>query len=458
MVTSRRNQRRRFLKLATLAGAGLMLGDFLRLEALAGSANAATADSCILIFLNGGMSHVDTFDPKPDQPAHIRGEFKTIATSAPGLLVTEQWPLLARLAHLWAVVRTVTFEIIGGNHSPACYHMLTGVQPVGESAVLAPPRPTDQPALGSVVAKLRPTPTNVPAYVMVPDVLIENQHLTPGQFAGWLGSRYEAFRVVGDPSVPAFAVPALARPADMQDVRLAERHALLQRLEALRPALGATPAVRDMDPHYERAFGLLTGTRAQAAFDIAAEPITNRERYGMNKFGQSVLVARRMVEAGVRFVNVHWPNVGGGANWDTHDHGFVRLKRDLIPPTDRALSALLNDLHERGRLRRTLVVLMTEFGRTPVIGQASTNGAGKDGRDHWSRCFSVLLAGGGIRGGQVYGASDAKGAYPGEKPVRPCDIVATAYHALGINAGFTLTDSEGRTHPLCDGKHLGEMF
>ncbi len=183
-----------------------------------------------------------------------------------------------------------------------------------------------------------------------------------------------------------------------------------------------------------------------------------RDRYGGNVFGQSVLLARRLVEAGVRFVNVHWPNVGGGANWDTHSNGFNRLKKALLPPFDRAVAALLDDLADRGLLRRTLVVVLTEFGRAPQIGKTFQNSGGPAGRDHWSSCFSVLLAGGGVRGGQVYGRSDARGAYPAEKPLSPADVVATIYHALGIDPQATLHDPEGRAHRLCEGEPIRELL
>ncbi|MBI1916969.1 MAG: DUF1501 domain-containing protein [Planctomycetes bacterium] len=451
-------RRRDLLKGGLLATAGTALGNFFRLQAVAAGRRPPTADSCILVFLNGGMSHLDTFDPKPDQPAEIRGEFSPIPTTAPGVRVTEHLPRLARQAHRYAVVCTVTFEGRLGNHSPACYHMLTGQEPQGEAAVLAPPTRSDHPTMGSAAARLRPTPGTVPAFVMAPDVLIENAHLTPGQFAGWLGSRYEAFNLRADPSRPGFAVPALARPADVPAKRLASRRELLARLDAGRPDLAASLAGRELGPHYERAFDLLTGTRARAAFDLTTEPSAVRERYGVNPFGQSILLARRLVEAGVRFVNVHWPNVGGGANWDTHSNGFARLKNVLLPPFDRALSALLDDLADRGLLGRTLVVVLTEFGRAPQIGKTFQNSGGPAGRDHWSSCFSVLLGGGGVRGGQTHGRSDARGAHPAENPVAPADVVATVYHALGIDPRATLHDAEGRAHRLCEGAPLHELL
>jgi uncharacterized protein (DUF1501 family) len=450
--------RRHFLKGGLLAAAGTTLGEFFRLQAVAGGQRPATADSCVLLFLNGGMSHLDTFDAKPDQPAEVRGEFAPIRTTAMGVRVTEHLPGLARQAHRYAVVSTVHFEGRLGNHSPACYHMLTGREPEGEAAVLAPPTRGDHPTMGSAAARLRPTPGTVPAFVMAPDVLIENAHLTPGQFAGWLGSRYEAFNLRSDPSRPGFAVPGLARPADVPAARLASRRGLLARLDAGRPDLAAGPAGRELGPYYGRAFDLLTGSRARAAFDLDTEPHAARERYGINSFGQSVLLARRLVEAGVRFVNVHWPNVGGGFNWDTHSNGFARLKNQLLPPFDRALSALLEDLADRGLLGRTLVVVLTEFGRAPQIGRTFQNSGGPAGRDHWSSCFSVLLAGGGVHGGQTYGRSDARGAHPAEKPVTPADVVATVYHALGIDPRATLQDGEGRTHRLCEGSPLHELL
>jgi uncharacterized protein (DUF1501 family) len=428
------------------------------MRAVEATREQTTADSCILLFLNGGMSHLDTIDPKPDQPAEIRGDFATIRTTVPGTLVTEHLPLLARQAHRYAIVRTVGFDGRLGNHSPACYHMLTGREPEGEAAILAPPTRADHPTMGSAAAKLRPTPAAVPAFVMAPDVLIENAHLTPGQFAGWLGSQFEAFNVRADPSRREFAVPALTTSTDIPAQRLASRRALLAGLDTARPDLARSPPGRELDPHYQRAFDLLTGPRAQAAFNLAAEPLAARERYGVNPFGQSVLLARRLVEAGVRFVNVHWPNVGGGANWDTHSNGFERLKKALLPPFDRALLALLDDLFFRSLLDRTLVVVLTEFGRAPQIGKTLQNSGGPAGRDHWSNCFSILLAGGGIRGGAVYGRSDARGAYVEETPLTPADIVAPVYQALGLDPRATLHDAEGRTHRLCEGTPIHELL
>lgn len=415
-------------------------------------ANVPKADACILLFLNGGMSHLDTFDPKPEQPAEIRGEFRAIRTSVTGTLLGEHLPLLARQAHRFAVARSVGFEGRLGNHSPACYAMLTGREPQGDAAVLAEPSRGDQPSMGSAAARMRPVPAAIPAYVMVPDVLIENVFLTPGQFAGWLGSRYEAFNVRSDPSARDFSVPTLTRAHDLPADRLEERRNLLTAIDSRKTAIAASPPVQEMAPFYERAFDLLSTNRARAAFDLTIEPRRVRERYGMDQFGQSVLVARRCVEAGVRFVNVHWPNVGGGRNWDTHSNGFNRLKNSLLPPFDRALSALLDDLDCRGMLERTLVIVLTEFGRAPQIGRTFQNSGGPGGRDHWSNCFSVVLAGGGVRGGEVHGRSDARGAYPTEKPLTPADVAATVYHLLGIDSSIAIPDMFGQIHRLCDGQ------
>jgi hypothetical protein len=450
--------RRQFLGRGALATGTLALGDFLRLRAEAPARGPARAEACVLIFLNGGMSHIDTFDPKPDQPPEIRGEFAAVRTSAPGVLMTEHLPRLGRQAHRLTVVRGIGFDGRLGNHSPACYHLLTGREPIGDDAVLAPPRPTDQPTMGAAAARMRPTPASVPAFVMVPDVLIENAHLTPGQFAGWLGGRYEAFRLQGDPNAPDFSVPALVRSADVPAERMAGRRELLGKLGSAGADLARTPAGREIDAYHERAFDLLTGTRAQKAFDLSAEPPRSRDRYGRDKFGQSVLLARRAVEAGVRFVNVHWPNVGGGANWDTHSNGFNRLKNNLLPLADRAVAALIEDLADRGLLETTLVLVLTEFGRAPQIGRTFQNSGGPGGRDHWSNCFSVVMAGGGRPGGTVHGASDAKGAYPADKPITPADLAATVYRLLGIDPGTTLLDAEGRTHRLCDGEPVAELL
>jgi hypothetical protein len=448
--------RRGFLRSGALGLCGLPLSGLLPLRA--SESRRTRAESCILIFLNGGMSHLDTFDPKPEQPPEIRGEFKTIQTSAVGVPMTEHLPRLSRQAHHLTVIRSIGFDGKLGNHSPACYHMLTGQEPVGDDAVLASPRPTDQPTMGSAAARMRPMPGTVPAFVMVPDVLIENAHLTPGQFAGWLGSRYEAFRLQGDPSLPGFEVPALVRPAEVTGERMTGRRELLERLGSKRTDLAQTSAGRELDAFHDRAFDLLTSSRAQAAFDINTEPARTRDRYGRDKFGQSVLLARRAVEAGVRFVNVHWPNVGGGRNWDTHSNGFNRLKNNLLPLMDRAVAALLEDLEDRGLLQETLVMVLTEFGRAPQIGRTFQNSGGPGGRDHWSNCFSVVLAGGGMPGGTVYGSSDAKGAYPADKPLTPADLTATVYRLLGIDPNTVLRDSAGQTHRLCDGKPIAELL
>jgi hypothetical protein len=419
----------------------------LALRAQGDELGAKPADASILLFLNGGMSHLDTFDPKPNQPAEIRGEFRVVATSVPGLRVTEHLPGLAARMHHLTLLRSVGFDGKLGNHSPACYYMLTGKAPEGEAAILASPRPTDHPSFGSAAAHLKPTPAAVPAYVMAPDVLIENAHLTPGQFAGILGARCEALNVHNDPCKPDFCVEALAQFTELNAERLTKRRGLLAGLESAPD--------RRLAEHHDRAFSLLGGGQARKAFDIAAEPARVRDRYGMNIVGQSLLLARRLVEAGVRFVNVHWPNVGGGRNWDTHGDGFNRLKNSLLPPTDRGLSALLDDLSERGLLERTLVVVTTEFGRAPQIGKTFQNNGSPNGRDHWSNCFTVVMAGGGLKGGTAFGSSDAKGAYPAENPLTPADVAATIYRALGINPHAELKDSEGKAHVLCTGQAAG---
>jgi Protein of unknown function (DUF1501) len=417
----------------------------------AAQARFAPAGACILLFLNGGMSHVDTFDPKPDQPAEIRGEFNVVSTSVPGLRTTEHLPGLAARMHHLTLLRSVGFDGKLGNHSPACYFMLTGKEPEGEAAILAPPRPIDHPSMGSAASRMRPTASAVPAYVMTPDVLIENAHLTPGQFAGWLGARHEAMNVRNDPNRPDFSVAALAPSTDLNDARIVARRDLLTRLET-------TPPDVRLAEHYNRAFELLGGGKTRKAFDIAAESDRVRERYGRHVIGQSLLLARRLVEAGVRFVNVHWPNVGGGGNWDTHSNGFNRLKNTLLPPTDRGLSALLDDLSDRDLLQRTLIVMMTEFGRAPQIGRTFQNNGGVAGRDHWSNCFTVVMAGGGLKAGIAFGSSDAKGAYPAANPLTPGDLTATVYHALGIDPATVLRDPEGKTHVLCAGRAAQEVF
>ncbi len=440
--------RREFLRVGGLGLAGLTLPELLRARAASPS---GARKSCIQLFMWGGPSQHETFDLKPNAPDGIRGLFRPIATCVPGTRICEHLPLLARRADRYAILRSVTHT--GVNHGTSAYHMLTGrIHPT--PGTLRHPTPSDHPSVGCAVSRFGRPPRDVPAYVALPSVLHDGDGgEVPGQGAGLLGQAYAPFLVNGDPTRPDFSIAALTLPADLAGRRFRERIDLQTALAQAGDRLGQTPAVREMDQHYERAFRLLQSPAAQRAFQLAAEPAQVRDRYGRHHFGQSCLLARRLIEAGVPLVTVYWnaPHIDDLQHWDTHKNSFDRLKNHLLPHLDRALTALLEDLEARGLLADTLVVWMGEFGRTPKINKNA-------GRDHWGFCQSVLMAGGGVRGGQVYGSSDASAAYAAELPVSPDDLAATVFHHLGVPLTQEIHDLQGRPLPLCTGKPVLGLF
>ena len=435
--------RRAALTCGALGAVGLSLPQLLAAEA---RARPARAKSIILVVPWGGPAQVDTLDLKPDAPAEVRGEFKPIATTVPGVRVCEHMPNLARLAGYYALVRSVSHRI--GTHNSATHYALTGHPPAVINRELVPASRADFPCIGSVLAKLRPTDRALPAYVQLPLPLIDNGVFSGGQNAGFLGTSFDPFVVSQDPSKKDFAVNGLALPAGVDSERLAGRRALLGRLEG-RTAASADP-VRDLASYTERAYDLLSSAVSKRAFDLGREPEALRERYGMTRFGQSVLLARRLVEAGVRLVLVGDTMENTNDKWDTHNGGYANIKKHILE-TDRGLAALLGDLRDRGLLQTTLVVWMAEFGRSPRM-------TPKGGRDHWPHCYSLLVAGGGIKGGQVYGSSDKIAAHPRENPVPPEDVHATFYHALGLRGDTTIADPFGRPMPLCTGRPLAALL
>src|SRR5262249_45283082 len=376
------------------------------------------ARSCIQLFMWGGPSQHETFDLKPNAPAGIRGQFRPIATNVPGIRICEHLPLLARMADRYAILRSVTHT--GVNHGTSAYHMLTG--PIHlPPGTLRHPTPNDFPSVGCAVSRFGRQPRDLPAYVALPSVLHDGDGgEVPGQGAGLLGQRDAPFLVNGDPTRPDFSIATLTLPGDLDRRRFQDRIRLQTALDRQADRLARLSAVQGMDGHYERAFRLLQSTAAQRAFNLASEPAKVRERYGNHHFGQSCLLARRLVEAGVPLVTVYWnaPHIDDLQHWDTHKNSEQRLKNHLLPHLDRGLSALLDDLESRGLFDSTLITWMGEFGRTPRINK-------QGGRDHWGFCQSVLMAGGGVRGGLVYGSSDAHAAYAAETPVRPDDLAAT---------------------------------
>ena len=469
MQESSIDRRRWLLRVGALAGAGLSLPDLLRIEAR-GDTGRAKSRSCIVFFMEGGPAHQDLWDMKPEAPLEVRGEFQPIATTVPGIQVCEHLPMFARQMHHVAIVRSVHHGIV--DHNAGAYYALTGRAPLRGNRLIVRDEPDNFPAYGAVLARLLPAKRNLPPFVHVPEIMSNLGHDLPGQRAGFLGASYDPL-VAGDCSAPDHSVPELSLPRDLTLERLFKRRTLLTELNDNAGLANDRLGARQLDgisDNYARAFDLLSGSATQRAFDLSQEPSRVRERYGLpdrvdrsveaRKFGglphlgQCALLARRLVEAGVRLVTIATGRRYDQA-WDTHRQHFPLLKKSLLPYADRAMSALVEDLAERGLLEETLVVFMGEFGRTPRLGQI-TSGAGADaaGRDHWPHCYSVLFAGGGTRGGAVFGASDRFAAYPRSNPVTPEDVAATIYHALGIPLDTQLLDTLGRPHIVSTGKPI----
>jgi hypothetical protein len=446
--------RRNLLRIGGLGALGLNLAGLFRAEARGAAAATASSRpirSCILIFYYGGPSHLDTWDLKPNAPREVRGEFRPIATSVPGLSVGEHLPRCARVMDRLAVVRSVHHPMT--NHNAAAFATLCGRNPLkGDLELLADDR-NDPPCIGAALSNRLPDAPGLPAFVALPHVMY-NVVMLPGQRAGFLGSAHDPLQVAGDPSAADFHLGELELPGDVSLARLDRREALLRRVdERLRRAetlAESAPGV--LDAYHARALSLLRSASVRRAFDLAREDPRVRDRYGRTKHGQSVLLARRLVESGVRFVTVYDKSVNAQTeNWDAHADVFGRLKNDLLPPADQALAALVADLDARGLLATTLVIALGEFGRTPKI-----NGNG--GRDHWPNCFSAVLAGGGVRGGTVYGSSDKLGGTPDTDPVTPADLAATLFWRFGLDPSAEIHDLTGRPFPLAEGRPVQALF
>jgi len=409
----------------------------------------AKARSVILIFNCGGPSHIDLWDPKPEAPDSIRGPFQTIDTSVPGIRIAETIPQLAGRADKLAIVRTVHHT--HGGHNSGMYWSIVG-QPYRRDDTLLNPSRNDYPSFGTLVGWLAQRDGYsgaVPPYVITPFPHCDSTvYITPGQFGGCLGVRYDPFVLDADPNAADFQVRNLGLQEGVTLDRFRDRSALYEQFaSSARPI--PSPIAGDMDVFRARASSLVYSGDAARAFDLSLEPANVRERYGRHQWGQSHLLARRLVEAGVPFVTTV---NGRSIIWDTHADNFNRMTKTLVPPMEQAFVALLDDLGERGLLDTTLVVWMGDFGRTPFINKAA-------GRDHWPQCYSVVLAGGGIRGGQVIGQSDSTGALPSVRPVKPADIHATVFTALGYDPkGITYQTIDGRPTPLSDGEPIRELL
>jgi hypothetical protein len=442
-----RCSRRAVLKVGGLGIAGLCLPALLQAEEQPRPrTKRATARSVILLFQFGGPSHLDTFDPKPSAPREIRGEFTPIRTRVPGVLITEHLPRLAGLADTYALVRSVHHT--RSSHNPGAYYSLTGREPLN-TAVTANAAATDFPHPGSIVAALDRGERKVPPFVALPTMIADGPFRTPGEFAGFLGKMYDPLWVLADPNAADFNVEQLTLPAELDVTRVQERRVILQELDARSRLAERLAAVGGMNAYRSRAIDLLTSPATQKAFALHEENDRLRDRYGRTTYGQSVLLARRLVEAGVRFVTVYYSR--GISGWDTHKDNFNTLKNSRLPQTDQTVSALLEDLQARGLLGETLVYWTGDFGRTPKINAEA-------GRDHWPPCQTVLLAGGGVRGGQVHGDSGPHGAAPADRPVLPDDITATLFHSLGIDPETIIYDQLHRPMPISAGQPLHALF
>lgn len=436
---------------------GLGLPGFLAARARAATrlnASPPRAKSVILVFLTGGLSHIDSFDMKPDAPDGIRGEFKPIASKVPGIPICEHLPMLAERLDKLAIVRTMAHHYT--NHLNATHELLTGHSQPGAFFDKVASR-DDYPCYAAALDAVRPRTDGVPSGVMLPTFLMEGPLTWPGQHAGFLGPKHDPWQVRQDPSRPGFGFEGLALPAGLSIERLDRRKALLDQMSAGQDQLAAQ-AAHSKDPftsQIERAYALLLSGKVARAFDLSREDPRVRDRYGRHTYGQSLLLATRLVAAGVPIVQV---NMGRVQTWDTHSANFKALKTRLLPPTDQGVSAMLDDLETRGLLDETLVIMTGEFGRTPRIGSSTGNNNTRDGRDHWSAVFSAVFAGAGVRGGQTIGQSDKMGAYPASRPYTPGDFAATIYRSLGIDSATELRDRLNRPIQLCDGDEIAPLF
>jgi hypothetical protein len=415
-----------------------------------GGRPARKPKSLILVFLTGAPSHIDTFDPKPDAPPEVRGEFNPIATRVAGLRVSEHLPRLAARADRYAVVRTLAHR--ENNHLVATHHVLTGYPQPGAFFDKVASR-TDWPCYSSGLSYLRPRHDGIPGGVNLPTFLVEGPLTWPGQHAGFLGPRHDPWQISRDPNAADFRVESLRLAPGLEIDRLDDRRALLEQVNRGQEALAAQAEGRRLSEQQHKAFSILTSGRLAQAFEMEREPAAVRERYGRHAFGQSLLLARRLVQAGVPVVQA---NMGRVQNWDTHGDNFGRLKNSLLPPLDRGVAALLDDLEATGLLDETLVLMLGEFGRTPKVG--GQPGSRAAGRDHWAPCFFGVFAGAGVRGGQVIGKSDKIGAYPATTPYSPDDVGATVYHVLGVDPACEVRDRQDRPVQLNRGNVMQCLF
>ena len=447
---------RRQVLATSLGCAGFSLTDFLQLQSIAKENRTETkgkAKSCIILFAWGGMSHLETWDPKPEGPKEIRGSFDTISTATPGIHIGEHMPYLAKQTNKLAIVRSMHHG--SSAHGKAMYWNFTGHKPPqSDTAANLPPSSSDWPSLLSVISKFKSAPPGLPSSIRIPYPLVDNGTLQAGEYGGWLGSSYNPI-VIRTPKGKEFGGVSRDLGASRIDPKeaidrkvLSSRLGLLGHLDQFQ---GIGNSVNDMDYFRNLATDMLMSPTVRNAFDLDLESQATKDKFGNHICGQSMLLARRLVQAEVPIVTVACSagdlNGSAGDHWDTHADNFNRIKNTMLPAFDRPAAALLDDLDERGMLDETLVVFLTEFGRTPKINKNA-------GRDHYPSCYSVAFAGAGIKGGQVYGKSDKSGSEPAESACGPADLHATIFEAFGIHHKTTITDRLGRPFPISDGEPL----
>lgn len=413
---------------------------------------AGRAKSVLFVLMSGGLSQLDSLDPKPQAAAEIRGEFSTISTAIPGVAVSQHLPLLAEQANRWSIVRSMSHT--EHNHLLATHVALTGRPtpvPRGASDLDRVQSRTDFPNMAAAVDYVRPSSTGVPTGVSLPNYYIEGPLTWPGQYSGFLGPKHDPWQINQDPNDPSFKVDALSLQAGVTPQRLQSRRELLDHVNA--PLSLSADRTKAFSDQQGVAFSLLTSAKVTTSFQLDRETPETRERYGRNKFGQSLLLARRLVEVGVPVIQA---SMGIVQTWDTHVDNWGRLKNTLLPQVDRGLAALMDDLSASGLLDQTLVIVMSEFGRTPKV--SNLPGESLPGRDHWASVYSLLAAGAGVRGGQVIGQSDSIAAYPISRAWSPADLCTTVYNALGIGEEVHLQDPLGRPNALRNGAVIEPLY
>jgi uncharacterized protein (DUF1501 family) len=462
-------------ELLRVGGAGLLgvsLSNLLALEARAQSApkgkktpGFGSAKNFIFIFLQGGPSHIDIWDPKPDAPDNIRGQFKPIPTKIPGCHVSEVMPNLAKVLDKATLVRSVSYTPAGlFNHTAAIYQMMTGYTPdkVSPSGQLEPPNRSDYPCIGSEIARIMPPDGPMLPFVMLPRPLQESNVIGKGGTAGFLGAANDPYYMFQDPATK-FSTDDLALRQGIDQARMQRRATLLQKVDAQMPEIEKAVSEYALNDYDKKALELVISGRARNAFNLEEEKPEVRDRYGRHTFGQSLLLARRLIEAGTRVVQVNWPAVANGNPlvdaWDTHAANFGPLRNLHCPKLDSALPALLSDMDSRGLLKDTIVLAIGEFGRSPKMGvSTSGNTNGPDGRDHWPYCYTGLVAGAGIARGAVYGKSDKTASSPADNPVHPIELLATVYHAMGIDPGTMINNALGQPRELVQAQPVVGLF